>query len=262
MIRLEHLTVAAKDKILLHDVSLEIRKSEAIGLTGQSGSGKSTILKSIMGILSGGCKIRQGSIWLGDQAIDKLSGGKRRQLAGTTIGFIPQNPMTAFDNRIKIGRQLEETLCLRLGLSKQEADRLADEMMLSLNLEDTERIKHCFPSELSGGMLQRIAVSILLALKPEYILADEPTSALDEENTGILLRELKKQKRNTGILLVSHDMEALRQLCSYLYVIEGGRIVEQDATDKVLGSPEQTWTKMFVSAYQKPDDGGWLWKEL
>lgn len=262
MIKLDHLTVTAKDKVLLHDITMEIKKGAAVGLTGQSGSGKSTILKSIMGILSGSCKIRQGNIWLEDWVLNELTGKKRRQLAGTTIGFIPQNPMTAFDSRIKIGRQLEETFCVRLGISKAEANRLADEVMLNLNLEDTERIKQCFPSELSGGMLQRIAVSILLALKPEYVLADEPTSALDEENTQILLRELLKLKSSTGILLVSHDITALRQLCSYLYVMEDSRLIEEDAVDKVLDSPEQAWTKLFVSAYQEPDDGGWLWKEL
>lgn len=262
MIKLDHLTVSAGDKTLLKDVCIEMNKGQAVGLTGQSGCGKTTVLKSIMGILGGQCMVVGGDIWLDEQPINQLSSAKRRQLAGTTIGFIPQNPMTAFDSRKRIGKQLLETFCLRLFISKYEAEGLADQVLTALNFPDPQRIKQSFPAELSGGMLQRIAVGILLALKPDYILADEPTSALDEENARNLIAELEKQQSDTGILLVSHDLEAIKQLCSCLYVMEDGRILETNTVDQVLNNPQQEWTKMFVSAYQKPDDGGWQWKEL
>lgn len=262
MIKLDHLTVSAGEKTLLTNVCIDIKKGQAVGLTGQSGSGKTTVLKSIMGILGGSCTITGGTIWLDEQPIHQLSNAKRRELAGTTIGFIPQNPMTAFDSRKKIGKQLRETFCLRLFISKHEAEHLADQILMALNFPEPQRIKQSFPSELSGGMLQRIAVGILLALKPDYILADEPTSALDEENARNLIAELEKQKPDAGILLVSHDLEAIKQLCSCLYVMEEGKILETNTVDQVLNHPKQEWTKMFVSAYQKPDEGGWQWKEL
>ncbi len=241
---------------------MEVPKGIAVGLTGQSGSGKTTILKSIMGILAGQCQITGGEILLDDKRVDILPARRRRQMNGTTFGFIPQNPMTAFDPRLNIRKQLLETFQTKLRLSRQDAENQIKETFSQLHLSDTERILESYPSELSGGMLQRIVVANLLIMKPSYILADEPTSALDEENSKILLKLLENQKTTSGILLVSHDIEALSILCEYIYVIENGKMLEKGETSKVLETPECQWTQSFVRAYKKPKDEVWQWTEL
>lgn len=261
MLQLKNITVKTKDKILINDINLKIPQRKVIGITGKSGSGKTTILKAIMGILNKSCKITDGEILIDNTRIDRLSFSKRRNLGGTTIGFIPQNPMTSFDSRINIGKQLIETYCLRLGVSKYEANNIINKGFNSLNLSDVDRIINCYPSELSGGMLQRIAVSILLQLKPMYILADEPTSALDEENTKILISELKKQQETAGILVVSHDCLVLKSMCSYIYVLEEGAVIEEKETTKLFESPEKTWTSLFVKANKKIEEGDWVWEK-
>lgn len=262
MLQLQNLTVTVDDEELLHDIKIEIPNGSGIGLTGQSGSGKTTILRSIMGILGGRCVISGGNILLDEKRINNLSMSKRRELNGPTIGFIPQNPMTAFDSRLRIGSQLIETFTLKLKLSKNEAEHRIEQVFQDLNLSDVERIKSCFPSELSGGMLQRIAVAVLLILKPTYILADEPTSALDADNSIILLEQLKKQKDTAGILLVSHDIEAIGTLCDKLYVIKDGQIIESGQASDVLQNPAGDWTRQFIAAYRKPEEGAWTWRKL
>lgn len=262
MLELHNLTVSAKNQELLHGINIKIKKGAAIGLTGQSGAGKTTILRSLMGILGGKCAITGGNILLDGKQIDNLSPYKRRQLNGTTFGFIPQNPMTAFDPRLKIKKQLNETFYSKLGLSWNCSKEEICQTFMQLNLSDTQRILDSYPSELSGGMLQRVVAAVLLIMEPDYIIADEPTSALDEENSKLLLELLEKQKKSSGILFVSHDIDALAGLCDYLYVIEQGKLIEEGPTLDILRSPSESWTKRFVQAYQKPKDGVWQWKAL
>ncbi len=262
MLKLHDLSVSAKGQKLISEINLEVPKGIAVGLTGQSGSGKTTILKSIMGILAGQGQITGGQILLDDKRIDIMSAHRRRQMNGTIFGFIPQNPMTAFDPRLNIRKQLLETLRIKLRLSRQDAEIKIKETFSQLHLSDADRILESYPSELSGGMLQRIVVANLLIMKPSYILADEPTSALDEENSRILLKLLEEQKATSGILLVSHDVEALSTLCEYIYVIENGKMLEEGQTSKVLEEPESQWTQSFVRAFKKPMDEVWQWTEL
>lgn len=262
MLSIQNLSVSTKDHVILSGIHLEIPKGTAVGLTGQSGSGKTTILKSLMGILGGQCHITGGKILLDGKRIDALPARRRRQLNGTTFGFIPQNPMTAFDPRFKIKKQLLETFRLKLGLSQQAAEEQIKAAFSQLRLSDAERIMESYPSELSGGMLQRIVMAYLLIMTPDYILADEPTSALDEENSKTLLELLDQQKSTSGIMLVSHDIEALSTLCEHLYVIENGKVLEDGAAERVLEAPSCEWTRRFVEAYRKSKDEVWKWKEL
>lgn len=262
MLKIEGLSVKANNGILLlEDVSLAIASGDIIGLTGASGSGKTTLLKSIMGILDKNSAISNGSIFVNNKDICKLGIKGRRELCGKTIGFIPQNPMTAFDPRIKIGRQMRETLCIRLGISKSDADNLSAEKLITLNLKDYKRILGSYPGQLSGGMLQRIAVALMLALQPKYILADEPTSGLDEVNREILTQTLKEQKKEMGILFISHDVDALSALCGSVFVMEHGKITEAGTMEKLLKGPQREWTKGFAAAHKKMEERSFIWTE-
>lgn len=263
MLEVNKLWVREKEgKILLKDISLKLEKGKIIGLTGQSGSGKTTVIRSILGMLHEDCRVIQGSISIDGNNLSGLSRKKRRDLCGREIGYIPQMPMTAFDNRIKIGKEMMETFCVRLNISKEKAENLARDKLADVNLMDVKRVMNAYPTELSGGMLQRIAIAILLGLVPEYILADEPTAALDEENQDLVLEIMKKQMPDKGILLVSHDINALCNMCSQVYVIGGGELLESGKMETLLKRPNTSWMKEFAAISKTKKRGEWKWMEL
>ena len=263
MLEVKHLTVCSKEgKPLVRDVSFTLIPGEPLGLTGASGSGKTTIIKAIMGILPYGCDVKAGEILLDGQSLEGLPARKRREYCGTVLGFIPQSPMTAFDPHMRIGAQMVQTFHLRLNLSKDKALALAREQLLAVNLEDVERILNAFPSQLSGGMLQRVSMACLGGLAPRYILADEPTSALDAENRDHLLTLLQKTYYSAGILFVSHDVFALKMLCKDTAILEQGTIIERQNTEALFTYPQQEWTQAFVRAAETRKGEDWSWKAL
>lgn len=263
MFEAKELKVAAsRNKVLLYNVSFTLKPGQCLGLTGASGSGKTTLLKTIMGVLPAGCRMIQGTLTLDDIELQKLSAKKRRNYCGITLGFIPQNPMTAFDPADKIGTQMQETFQTRLGKDARTARQMSTQLLQKVNLPDTQRILNAYPQQLSGGMLQRIAMAILAGLSPKYILADEPTSALDEENRNLLLHILQSQYSSAGILFVSHDVEALRTLCPETMVMGEGTIIERQATEELFQNPQKPWTRSFAEAVHKRKGGDWTWRAL
>lgn len=260
MLETKELTVSSKGGVpLLQNVSLKLEQGQVIGLTGQSGAGKTTFLRALLGLLNPGCRVSSGEVWIDGKALSQLSKKEQRLLRGTTLGFIPQNPMTAFDSRVKIGAQMAETLRLRAGLSKSEAGRNSRTLLAELGIEEPDRVLNSIPGQLSGGQLQRVTAALLLALEPKYILADEPTSALDEENRRLLLELLSKQ--SAGILFISHDVAALESLCATVHVMESGQITESAPMAELLNAPKRTWTKEFAAAWKSPDKEGWTWMD-
>lgn len=263
MLKIEQLDVKERSgRYLLKDISMEIPAGQIIGLTGHSGSGKTTLLRSIFGMLHTSCHIDAGKILLDDVDLSHLSRKSHRELCGKKLGFIPQNPMTAFDSRLKIGFQIRETFTNRLQMSSNEAMALAREKLAAVNLKDTERVLGAYPSELSGGMLQRVAAAILLGMSPDYILADEPTAALDEENRDLLLQIMQKQMEGKGILFVSHDVAALKTLCQNVYVLGNGKMIEHGTMKMLLENPQTDWMEQFSMLSHKESRGEWKWEKL
>ncbi len=263
MLKINQLSVKEKSgRFLLNQVSVAIPSGAIIGLTGHSGSGKTTLLRSIFGMLHTDCQIKDGKIFMDDTDLLCLSRRDHRGLCGKKIGFIPQNSMTAFDSRLKIGYQIQETFQRRLQLNQSNAIVLAKEKLDLVNLKDTQRVLNAYPGELSGGMLQRVAAAILLGMSPDYILADEPTAALDEENRNLLLDVLQTQMQDKGILFVSHDVDALQRLCNNVYVLGAGKVIEQGNMDQLLTKPQTDWMKQFASLSRKESRGEWEWEKL
>lgn len=262
MLEVNNLSVTARNGAqLLNQISFQIKIGESVGLTGQSGAGKTTLLKALFGILSGGCQVSGGTILVEGQSLWAMSAKKRRELCGTTLGFIPQNPMTAFDPRLKLGRQMEETLRLRTGVPGKEAMERAETLLAELGLPQPRRVLDSYPAQLSGGMLQRAAAALLLALHPRYILADEPTSALDADNRMLLLELLEKERETAGILFISHDVAALCALCGTVYVMEHGMLTEHGTMQELLEHPKQEWTKQYAAANRPVNREGWTWTD-
>ncbi len=259
MLEVKHLRVTTRSgKNLLNDVSFLLKPGSIVGLTGESGAGKTTIIKAIMGITN-----KQFSVY-GKVAVDGtdlrgLSQAERRSMCGSTLGFIPQIPMTAFDPRLTIRSQLRETFRYKLGGRREEMDSLAEHCLKRVNLFDTERILKSRPADLSGGMLQRISFAFQLGLKPKYILADEPTSALDEENSNTILALLKQQKETSGILLVSHDYHAFEKIADQIVVLHSGESAHYNNFSELIQTPAQEWTRKFVAYHNRPEKGGFVW---
>lgn len=260
MLTIDNLQVCGhKNTALLRGVSLVLKKGECVGLTGPSGAGKTTLIKTIMGMDGSELTAVGGNIVLDGQELLGLGAKERRALCGKTLGFIPQNPMTAFFRNAKIGRQMLETYMLHTGCDKNDAKERIGETLKKVNLTDTRRITNAYPSQLSGGMLQRVAMAILIGIEPAYILADEPTSALDRKNRALLLQLLTECK-DAGILFISHDTEAMEALCSTIYVIADGTIIEAQRTAQFFQAPKEGWTQSFVQASNRRREGVNKWK--
>jgi len=262
ILKLDRLAVtAAGGRMLLRGVSLQVRLGEAVGVTGESGSGKTTLLKAAMGVPGKGCSVSGGSIELDGRRLEGLAPGERRLLAGTSLGFIPQLPMTAFDARIEVGRQMRAIFRKRLGLSRAAASELAREKLRQANLPDADRVLASRPGALSGGMLQRTTIAILLGLQPSYVLADEPTSALDPDNREAVVRLLLQMKSaSAGLLIVSHDPEVLERLCDRVLVLHDGELVEQGSMAELLARPRRGWTRRFAATALQQREGEWAWE--
>ena len=170
--------------------------------------------------------------------------------------------MTAFFPHAKMERQIIETLRTHTGLDKKQAYALAENVLRQVNLTDTKRVLSAYPGELSGGMLQRIAMALILGTKPKYVLADEPTSALDEANRDLLLELLRKYQKTAAILFISHDTEAMKALCPITHVMERGKIIETQATEQLFIHPQQPWTKRFAEAACHREEVNWKWTAL
>lgn len=265
MLQIDDIHVRTPQSEILAGFSLSLEPGRIVGLTGRSGAGKTTLIRAIMGFLNRDCTLSAGKIILDGADLARLPSAKRRALCGTSVGYIPQSPMTAFDPRLAIGVQMKETLHARMWVSKKEWTLLALQALALVNLPDGERVLRSTPAQLSGGMLQRVAMAILLAMKPRYILADEPTSALDIENRDLLLGLLRNQCADAGILFISHDVDALGTLCRTVMVLDEGRVVEQGPIAKLLSEPVHPWTKEFAKSYGNCETTGkedWEWRAL
>ena len=263
MLEIKNLTVKDKYKNeILSDVSINVREKTITTLIGASGAGKTTLAKVILGILNEELSISSGSIYLNWDEISKLTKKEYRKICGKEIAFIPQLPMRAFDERVKIGRQMTELYTANLGINKTDAKEIAKRNLKYVNLED-ERVLNSYPFELSGGMLQRVIIAIVLGLSPSYIVADEPTSALDEYNTSLFFKLIQENFEDKGILLITHDLDIIKRKSDYCYVMQDGRIIEEGNNKDVFENPRKSWTTKIVqlSTEQESLEGYWQWNK-
>lgn len=212
-----------KGKYLLKDINFNLDAKEMMVVTGTSGSGKTTLLNILLGIKCHHIFCDYFSI--DGQQVLKMPDKDRRCLCGTTIGFIPQNPMLAFHPLQSIGEQMCQTITLKLDCSEKHAKNIAKLALTEVNLTDTERIFNALPSQLSGGMLQRITIAICFALKPKYVLADEPTVFLDKQNKESVMTLFYQLQKTSGILLVTHELRNLNTKDTKIMIIEKGHCV-------------------------------------
>ena len=232
-------------------LDLDIPKGKIIGVVGESGCGKSMTAKSIMGLLKYPGRVAGGSIRFEDQDLTRLSDKELRKICGNDISMIFQEPMTRLNPVLKVGRQVRETLLVHnTTMSKAEAKQRVVEMFQRAAIPEAEKRYDCYPHELSGGLRQRVMIAMAMVCKPKLLIADEPTTALDVTIEAQILRLMKELRDETGmsVLIITHNMGVVAEICDYVYVMYAGKIMEQAETFELFDHTMHPYTKGLLDS--------------
>ena len=244
----------------VNGVDLEVRRGETLALVGETGAGKTTIAKSIMRILPDPpAKIGGGEIYLDGQELLHLPEKKMREIRGKKISMIFQDPMTALNPVFTVGEQIEEVVMLHEKVNKGEAAVKARQMLELVGIPGD--LSSAYPHQFSGGMKQRVVIAMALACSPELILADEPTTALDVTIQAQILDMIKalKEKQNTSMILITHDLGVVAEVCDRVAVVYAGEIIEYGTKEEIFDYPIHPYTVgLFGSIPKIHEDVDWL----
>ncbi len=246
-----------KEIKILRGVNFSIRKGEILGLVGESGSGKSLTSLSIMQLFHGTTgKIVNGSIHFNGHDLTKMSESEIRKIRGKQMAMIFQEPMTSLNPVLKIGKQLMEAIEMHLKLPKNESKHHAIQMLKSVGIGRAEEIIYEYPHQLSGGMRQRVMIAMAMACHPKLLIADEPTTALDVTIQAQILELMKKLKEEneTAILLITHDLGVVAEMCDKVVVMYAGQVVEEADVFELFASPKHPYTKGLIASVPKIGD--------
>src|SRR5699024_1137627 len=244
---------------VLRQVSLGVRAGESVGLVGESGSGKSVTCKALLGQIEAGGRLVSGDVqWEGATLLGRAGRRHLREVRGRRMATIPQDPMTALDPVFTIGYQIEEVCRHARGMSRQQSRERAIELLELAGVPSpTQRLRQ-YPHEFSGGMQQRVLIAMALAAEPDLIIADEPTTALDVTVQGQILALLRSLKDQLGlsVLLVSHDLGVVAEICDRVLVMYAGAIVEQGSSDQIFNRPQHPYTQGLLASTPRVDVPG------
>jgi len=231
-------------------VDLSVEVGTSIGIVGESGSGKTVMSRAAMGLLTGSNVTREGRITFDGKVLSEMSREEVRNEFGTGMAMIFQDPMTALNPVRRIGSQLQESLRVRLGMSRKEAKARSIELLTLVRIPEPARMLRKFPNQLSGGMRQRIMIAIAISCNPKLLFADEPTTALDvtvQAQILELLTDLRK-KLNMTMVLVTHDLGVVAGNTDYVAVMYAGEIVEQAPTTELFANMKMPYTEALFKS--------------
>ncbi|ENG5981928.1 ATP-binding cassette domain-containing protein [Vibrio alginolyticus] len=231
------------------NLSYSIKAGETLGIVGESGSGKSQSVFALMGLTADNGAVSGSAMFHGDDLL-AMSKKQLNRIRAEKIGMIFQDPMTSLNPFMKIGKQLCEVLMIHKGMSRKQAKIESIHMLDAVRIPSPETRMNQYPHELSGGMRQRIMIAMALLCKPELLIADEPTTALDvtvQAQILTLLRDLQ-QEFNTAILLITHDMGVVAEMCDRVLVMYGGQKMEQSDTETLFAQPAHPYTQGLLKA--------------
>ncbi|AZD36404.1 Oligopeptide transport ATP-binding protein OppD [Pseudomonas chlororaphis subsp. aurantiaca] len=254
LLNIQHLRIAlpagGDRSHALHDLSLQLRRGECLCVVGESGSGKSMLAKALLRLLPRPLRVESGRLEFRGQDLAGRDEEAMRQLRGRDISMIFQEPMSALNPLLSVGRQIDETLQAH-GLKVAGARRQrVIELLGYVGLPDPARLRHAYPFELSGGQRQRVVIAMALAFDPALLIADEPTSALDVTTQGQILDLLRRIQREKGMamLFITHDFAVVEAVADRVLVLEKGHVVEQGPVAEVLRAPRENYTRRLLEA--------------
>ncbi|MGW2822707.1 ABC transporter ATP-binding protein [Streptomyces sp. NPDC001443] len=238
---------------IVHGVSFTLAPGKAVGIVGESGSGKTLTCRAALGILPAHFEVTGGSIEIEGRDIGDLTPARWTDLRGATISAVFQDPASYLNPSIPVGKQVAEVIRIKKGLGRRAARRQAVELLRAMHLRDPELVYSQYPFELSGGMLQRVLIAAAIAAGPRILIADEATTALDVTVQAEILDLLADLRERTGLALVvvSHDLAVVAQLCDEVLVMRQGEVVEHGPTHEVLHHPRHDYTRLLIAEHQQ-----------
>ena len=246
----QHVEISFGGNPVVHDVSFQLHPGEILGLVGESGAGKSTIIKAAMGLLGSSGMVTKGDIWFEGKNLPDLSDREMRLICGEKIGMIFQDCGASLSPIRTIGEQIVESMAAHRKVDVVDAKRTAMELFEKLRFKDGERIWNSYPFELSGGMNQRAGIAIAMLMNPSIIMADEPTSALDVAVQRQVVDEMMHVRKTfgTAIIIVTHDIGVVSTMADSILVLQNGHVMEYGSAKDVLERPQNDYTRSLLSA--------------
>ncbi len=242
----------------VNGVSFSLDRGKVLGIVGESGSGKSVTAYSIMQILEKTGKIVSGSIKFDGQELVGIGEKGMKNIRGNKISIIFQDPMTSLNPTYTIGHQLMEAIMLHTPRNKKQAHERAVEMLRLVNVNEPEKRMNQYPFEFSGGMRQRVMIAMALACEPDILIADEPTTALDVTIQAQILELMQNLQKELGmaIIMITHDLGVVAQMCDEVIVMYAGSICEQGTADEIFYNPKHEYTKGLMRSIPTVDSDG------
>lgn len=257
MLRIENYNLTLKGSSgqllpVLDNINLEVKKGTCLGIAGESGSGKSVMAMSVVGLIpKSSIYSSSGHIYVGDVEITNSTEKQLNAVRGQDIGFVFQEPMTAMNPLMKLSEQIGEVLYAHVkGIKKEEVKARTIKALTQAGFKEPEKFLDSYPHQLSGGMRQRAMMAMALVMEPKLVIADEPTTAIDAELQIQLLRELRSRITNQGLtmIFISHDLGVLRTISDEIAVLYCGNLVEKGPSKEILTNPKHPYTVDLISA--------------
>jgi oligopeptide/dipeptide ABC transporter ATP-binding protein len=241
----------------VEDVSLKIPRKSIVGVVGESGCGKSVTALSVLRLVSSPGKIVSGSVTLEGNELLSKSPKEMRAIRGRDISMIFQEPMTSLNPVYTVGGQVAETMRLHQNMGKNEARDRTIEMFKAVGIPEPERRFRAYPHQLSGGLRQRVMIAMAMVCRPKLMIADEPTTALDVTIEAQILHLMKELERemDTSIMMITHNLGVVAEICDYVYVMYAGRIMEQADVFSLFDDTRHPYTLGLLNSIPKPADG-------
>jgi oligopeptide transport system ATP-binding protein len=254
-LRLSFFTPVGEVKAL-NDVSIQMKEGDVLGIVGESGSGKSVTAYSLMGLTAYPGRIVGGTIDFNGRRVNDMTESEMRKMRGNEVSIIFQDPMTSLNPVYTIGNQIKEVILLHTDKDKKQAYARAIELLTLVGINEPEKRLKQYPHELSGGMRQRVMIAIALACEPKLLIADEPTTALDVTIQAQILELMMELKSKIGmsIIMITHDLGIVANMCKKIAVMYAGKIVEYGTIDDIFYNPKHEYTKGLLRSIPKLSD--------